>query len=249
MKKTIQQLLLLGGIILLFTKCEKEFFGNNCNLAEGPIVSQEIDLSTIHSLDIEIPVELIIQESAVQSITIESSQSVIDAILAESFVKNEEWNVQLDKCKFNSDSAFPVKITAALNSLQEIKLKGIGEARTEGGFKNIDHLKLEIEGSADFDFELDSIQSLETKLDGLGEFKLSGYAENYLINMNGSGEIKAFDLITNNCQISINGLGKCEVHVQESLEVKMDGSGSVCYKGQPVVNIDNSGNGKVDNCN
>ena len=249
MKKTIQQLLLLGGIILLFTKCEKEFFGNNCNLAEGPIVSQEVDLSVIHSLDIEIPVELIIQESAAQSIIIESSQSVIDAILEKSFVKNEEWNVQLDKCTINSDAAFPVKITASLTSLQEIKVKGIGEARTLGTFKNIEHLKLEIEGSADFEFALDSIQSLETKIDGLGKFVLSGYAENHLINMNGSGEINAFDLITNNCQININGLGKCEVHVQESLEVKMDGSGSVCYKGQPAINIDNSGNGKVDNCN
>ena len=251
MQKTISQLLLLGGLLLLFSNCEKEFFGNNtCNLADGPIVSQVIDLSTIHSLDIEIPIDLTIQESANQEIILESSQSIIDAILDQSFVSNEKWTVQLNNCNTpNNFAGFPVKITASLVALQEVKLAGLGNARTTGIFKNIEHLKLEIEGAADFDFKLDTVQTVTTKLSGLGEFRLSGVAENYVIDMSGSGEIKAFDLIVNNCDIKISGLGACEVNVQEFLTVKMDGGGQVCYKGQPVVNIDNQGNGQVDNCN
>lgn len=250
MKKAIPQLLLLGGIILLFTQCTKEIFGKNCSLGDGPIVSQEIDLSTIHSLDIKVPVELIIQESATQSIIIESSQAAIDALLEESSVVNEEWNVRLDNCNINSDSKFPIKIIASLASLQEVKLAGLAEARTTGVFKNIDHLKLQIDGAADFNFKLDSIESLETKINGLGEFRLSGYTENHLIEMTGRGEIKAFDLIANNCQVKMDGFGECEVRVLESLNIEINGSGSVCYRGQPTINtIDTSANGKVDDCN
>lgn len=252
MCKKIQQLLLFGGMFLLFTNCEKEFFGNsNCSATDGPIVSQTVAISNIHSMDIEVPVELIIKESATQEIIIESSQAVIDVLLEHSFVRNEEWNVQLPDCLSNNNnsSALPIIITASLTSLREIKIDGIGEARTDGVFKNISDLKLNIEGSAEFDFTIDSMQTLETKISGLGEFRLSGYAQNHFIDMSGSGKIKAYDLESNHCQIKMDGTGECEVKVQETLAVEMSGSGTVCYKGDPKVTLKNQGDGQVKDCN
>jgi len=251
MNKNILLVLLLGGFGLLLSNCEKEFFGDNCKIVEGAIVQQVVDLSTIHSLDIEVPVELIITEGSTQEIILESTQSIIDAVIEESFVRNEEWNVQLKGCFQNQNEAggIPVRILATMTALEEIKLAGLGEARTEGVFKNISDLKLEIEGSADFDFKLDSIKNLETKVSGLGEFKLSGFAEKHSIDMSGSGEVKAFDLVSNDCNIKIDGLGACEITVQNSLDVEMQGSGKVCYKGQPTITIDNLGIGEIKDCN
>ena len=86
-------------------------------------------------------------------------------------------------------------------------------------------------------------------MSGLGEFKLSGFAESHFIDMSGSGDVKAFGLESNDCSIKIDGLGECEITVQNSLEVEMKGSGNVCYKGQPAITIKNEGLGEVKDCN
>lgn len=250
--KNIQLSLLLSSSLFLFSNCEKEFFGNsNCEVLIGPIVSQTIDLPTIHSIDTELPVELILTESPVQEITIESNQQIIDALLESSFVNNQKWRVQVDQC-FDNDSpnnGFPIKINAALTTLKDLKLKGISKAVTNGILKNIDHLKIDVEGAIDIDFQLDSIQSLTTKLQGLGTFKLTGFTESHTIDLSGAGDIRAFDLTTNDCQIKIEGLGECEVTVLNSLTVEMSGGGKVCYKGTPSLNFNNQGNGQINNCN
>ncbi|MEM1122662.1 MAG: DUF2807 domain-containing protein [Bacteroidota bacterium] len=249
MKRAIQQLLLLGVTIMLFSNCKKGFLGNSdCANINGPIISQTIDLSTIHSMDIKIPVELILQESASQEIIMETSQGLIDAILDDSFVQNEKWNVQLEDCSINNSiNLFPVKITASLAALKEIKLTGLENARSNGVFKNIESLKLEIEGSGEFDFNLGEMQSLETKVSGTGVIDLAGFAIHHFIDMSGSGKVKAFDLTSTTCDIKISGLGECEVTVVRSLNVDMSGIGKVCYKGTPWVKI--RGRGQVNDCN
>ena len=81
---------------------------------------------------------------------------------------------------------------------------------------------------------------------GEGSFHLSGETqENLDIQISGSGEVEAFGMEVENCNILINGVGNCNVNVSSFLEVIVSGTGYVLYMGNPEVESHILGVGQV----
>ena len=90
---------------------------------------------------------------------------------------------------------------------------------------------VELIGSADVDI----LNSMET-----GEFEL------FLM---GSGNFHGFNLITDASLVEIVGAGDCEITSNVSLDVIIEGSGNVYYKGSPSVQTDITGSGRILDAN
>ena len=69
------------------------------------------------------------------------------------------------------------------------------------------------------------------------------------ISLIGSGGFYGFPLTASRCQADISGSGNCEITVKENLDVVVDGSGSVYYKGSPIIHEDITGSGRVVDTN
>jgi len=65
----------------------------------------------------------------------------------------------------------------------------------------------------------------------------------------GTGDFRGFPMEVRNCIVDISGTGSCEVTVQDHLEVTIEGSGDVFYKGHPLLDIDVTGTGTVNDSN
>ena len=65
----------------------------------------------------------------------------------------------------------------------------------------------------------------------------------------GSGGFYGFPLSASTCQVDISGSGNCEVTVDNDLDVVIEGSGSVYYKGSPSIEVDITGSGRVVDTN
>ena len=74
----------------------------------------------------------------------------------------------------------------------------------------------------------------------------TGYMD---ISLMGSGSFSGFSLSAEFCQVDINGSGNCEVTAWKTLDVSIDGSGSVFYKGSPSIKDHISGSGRVVDSN
>jgi len=70
--------------------------------------------------------------------------------------------------------------------------------------------------------------------------------EDITINLLGTGSFLGFPLSTDECKVDILGIGNCEISVNNKLDVKISGTGSVFYKGSPQVNAEITGSGKVN---
>jgi hypothetical protein len=69
------------------------------------------------------------------------------------------------------------------------------------------------------------------------------------ISLEGTGGFEGFLLEAKYATVDIMGTGNCEISASESLDAVLEGTGSLYYKGNPAINADVSGTGKVVNAN
>ena len=99
-----------------------------------------------------------------------------------------------------------------------------------------------------FDITIPEISSVT--LTGVGDFILSGdYQDELAIFLTGVGTVKAFDLEVGTCNISITGVGDCEVNVKNELIVNITGVGDIYYKGDPSIDQSIAGVGRLIDAN
>jgi len=218
-----------------------------CLRGTGQIVNHSIDLETIHSIDLDIPADIIIQESNNQSIEISAQQNIIDEIIEHSFVSQGVWKIKINRnCIVSEDIRFFV----SMSEVKMLTLDGSGDISSQGTFTNIDELDLEIDGSGSIDIDVTTPSKIVAQIDGSGMIKLDqGSTDNLIIKIDGSGDLEAFGLITENCDVDIDGSADVEVTVNQVLDVFIDGSGDLCYKGDPSVSSRIDGSGSVNDCN
>ena len=116
------------------------------------------------------------------------------------------------------------EVTVTMPKLANVELSGSGDVGTIGAF-NFTDLGLSISGS--------------------GNFSFSGSAKNLNAKISGSGDIRAFDMPTENATVKISGSGNIQVNVTRLLDATISGSGDIVYKGAPSVNTSVTGSGRV----
>ena len=92
-----------------------------------------------------------------------------------------------------------------------------------------------------------NVDSQEFYLDnmGSGNISISGASNKLSIENEGSGRISGFSFLADKCSIDIMGSGDVEISCTDELDVKIDGSAKVFYKGNPHVTKIILGSGNV----
>lgn len=108
-----------------------------------------------------------------------------------------------------------------------------------------DSMSIDIAGSGNITARDITVNTLKVDVSGSADFSATGKAENMIADISGSGDIKTTDFETEKADISISGSGSAKVWVTRHLKADIGGSGSVRYKGQPVIETKSSGMGKI----
>lgn len=126
----------------------------------------------------------------------------------------------------------------------ELLVRLVGSGQVECYQLQATTVNYELEGSGSINSSV-STESLAARLEGSGEIKLNGTAVSSDLRLIGSGRINAGQLTTDTCVAYISGSGTTDTDVNHTLDVTIIGSGIVYYTGNPVVESNISGSGKV----
>lgn len=207
------------------------------------INTQKYEVSNFNKLSLEIPGALTLQKGDTNTITIEAPQNILENIKVE--VQNNSLVIKYDNLWnnswFNSNNII-INVTTT-NSLDSYNIAGSGNIIIKE-IVETDSLDLNIAGSGKIQLETIT-NNLTSKIAGSGAITIKGQSVNHQITINGSGDIFAQNLESQNTKINIAGSGNSEINSTQTLDITISGSGSVIYTGNPNINQSVIGSGSI----
>ena len=164
---------------------------------------------TIKGIEMDISGRLYIKPGNANEINIEAQENIIENI--KTSVSNNILWIEFDECV--KDYSL-IRIVATIPHTEYLSILGSGNIYSYDTVY-IDKLEMVIKGSGDIhilvvpDTALTNSTYLESKIIGSGEIELIGFADNHDITITGSGDINAYELITDTTEILISGSGNC----------------------------------------
>lgn len=230
--------------IIMYSSCSTD---DDCITGQGAITTETIELSSFSGVISSGSDTVIISQAATQEVTVTGHPNIINRLKRS--VGNGIWKAELeDGCYKNSDLTINIKVP----NMNYIKLAGSGSAMIND-FINQQDLKIIIEGSGSVELnENQGTHNLDITIEGSGNVTGLGNfedLENLDIGIFGSGYFDGFQIETNACKIFTEGSGYCNVYVQDFLDVTIEGSTEINYKGNPAITSDIEGSGTINNAN
>ena len=105
-------------------------------------------------------------------------------------------------------------------------------------------LNLVTEGTGTIDLKIKT-DILKTQIEGSSNILLSGTTIAQTLKIDGAGKIQGKKLLSKTTQVEIRGAGVAEVNATETLDVKIEGFGTVKYYGEPKITQEISGAGEI----
>lgn len=136
----------------------------------------------------------------------------------------------------------PIEIYITTPVLNGLSLSGSGLIET-GSFLCTD-FDLSVSGSGDIKTKISS-DKIKANVSGSGTILIEGDATNTNFVISGSGKIKTYNLLQEQCQAVISGSGDMYINVDQLIDARISGSGRVYFISHPVIRTSISGSGNV----
>jgi hypothetical protein len=141
----------------------------------------------------------------------------------------------------------PSKLTiyTCSRNLREITITGSGNLFLKGE-ANAKDFNADIRGSGSLLADSLLCEKTGIRISGSGKAYLKGAGNQALFAVSGSGNIYAYDYLTQTLDCQISGSGSVQAVVIQKLEATLTGSGNLFYKGNPQsINKKIHGSGKI----
>lgn len=228
------------AFILLLTSCEGDLFDRV--KGTGPVVTENRFVSSLFDdLSVNLPADVYISQGNHETITIEAQENVLDVIKTE--IRNDELNIKFEDGIIVRHFE-PIKIYITSSHVNLVQLSGSGNIYNLTPI-NTNDLDVRISGSGEINFLDIDAPVVHANISGSGNISLSGYCGDQYQEISGSGNIYAFQLLSETADIEINGSGISEVTVTDYLNANISGSGNIYFKGHPLINSHISGSGGI----
>lgn len=232
---------------------------NTCIDGNGDITTNSRELGSFNAVHISGDFHVDIDTAGYTSATVRADKNLIEFVETQIIGNTLFIESRNGVCLNPSD---PVEVNVTVPYFNGIYLEGSGYVHsfgTDAGSMEIvlsgsgridiaqvhaDDLYLELEGSGIINTGAETINS-EVHLEGSGEIRVAGSTVSAGLSITGSGKVKAGSFDSKVCEAYLSGSGVINTKVEEALNVTIIGDGIVYYTGDPVVEIDIEGSGRV----
>jgi len=241
------QKLFLVIILVLLVSCE-DFFDLEI-LGNGRMQSTEVSLQSFDKIELSDNFVVEIYQADKESLWLEADENLINYISYE--VDNDVLTFEVkDNKVLVPQNQILIKLYVVY--IESIDISGTGQVSVYG----LKTDKLNVIMSSGTVLEADSIDvgefyyesngSTNASIDGMlssvvlrqvgsGEIDISGFGEYISISQEGSGLVNAINFVVQNADVNLIGSGLIYCNSESTLNVTVEGTGRVFYKGNPTI--------------
>ncbi len=206
-------------MLLLIISCSN----NQQIVGSDSLITELRTVDTFTKIKTPSSLNLTIQKGTSQSLAVTANDNIISRVTTT--VTNGVLTINLLPGSYSDIS---VNVLLVMPLLEELQNSGSG-SNSVLDFENSDRMEFINTGS--------------------GLMEISGSGTDISIINSGSGDIKAYNFISENSTVTNSGSGDVQVFCNQNLSGLNSGSGTVFYRGTASVTITNSGSGNVVNDN
>lgn len=228
----------------LFTISIAAVFLNACQFdfkiirGNGDITVREIEVQDFTDIDINGNYKVELYRSDNPRVIIETDENLVD------YLDIETWNNRLEiKNRYTLKPSHQLLIEIYYDELSSIKSSGASSI-AHAGILSSDELDVNLSGAGSIKLNLD-VDDLYLNLSGAGILETKGQVNRQVVKLSGAGNLDAGDLESQNCEITISGVGNAKINTVKELHATITGLGNIEYYGDPekvTQNISGLGN-------
>ena len=235
MKKILGSLVIIGAILAL-VGC-----GTTVH-SRGEMVARDFDVESFTGINVGGSFYITWRESDEFAVTVEMQENLFNHLEVE--VRNNTLRIRTTGNITITNNQNRPRLYVYAPTIETVNFSGSATAENWDTI-NGESFSASISGSATMEVAL-HVQSVEINSSGSGRFTLTGTTDLLDIRSSGSSRITADGLQANTATINISGSGRAYVNVADYLDVRVSGSGTVRYSGNPRVSQNITGSGRVE---
>lgn len=133
-----------------------------------------------------------------------------------------------------------VEIVITCSELTYLESNGASEISLEG-FKNLDRLKIELNGASELRTDNIKANSLDVEVNGAAKVNLKGSTQLLTLETNGASNINAYKMDADEVDLDIAGAASCFVRADKQIRGTAAGVSKIRYKGDANISVDVDG--------
>ena len=137
----------------------------------------------------------------------------------------------------------PINCFVSIKDINGIKVSSSASVKCDN--LKTENLSVEMASSSKGSLNVD-VKNLILRIASSSNLTISGKADSQNTEVNSSGKLDAFNLVSKDCKIIVQSSGNANINVTDNLEVKVNSSAKVNYKGDPEVNSDVASSGSLN---
>lgn len=197
-----------------------------CLIGSGTVQEYEIGVDDFDQISLIGPINLRITQGPEIEVIVDAEPEMFNALSYE--VKNESLEIGFKENVTCFETDLGVWVNITVPNIEAIYQSGVSDIISDDDLSLTD-LKLNISGTANV--------------------SLSGQVGNQSIISSGVVNVENFDLLSTNTDIDISGTADIELSCSDKLDIKVDGSAKLAYKGAPTISQNVSGELDLINAN
>jgi hypothetical protein len=208
----------------------------------SPIVEETRPVSGVTGVVRDGVGRLFVRQGGAESLLIRTEENILPFITTDQQGGSLVVGFEDGTSYHGQSSAIEFHLTVV--NLDSVELSGAGNV-TASSF-TADRLSVVHTGVGSIRLSDLNANRLELTHSGLGTVELGGAVQQQTMLLGGMGQCDARDLASAEADVTILGTGSATVRVSDRLDARIDGSGSVYYIGDPVVQRTGHGSGSVE---